>query len=120
MKRALVVSLIVLSACGGGATSARDSGIEGKATIGPTCPLEQIGQPPCVAPYRGPVVVHRENHTVTTFQTGTDGRFKVNLVPGTYTLTSNGAMPPTLSPVDVVVRAHAYTPVTLDFDSGIR
>jgi hypothetical protein len=119
MKRAIAVGTLVLSACVGAATSPTDSGIAGKATIGPTCPLEQPGQPPCVASYNGPVVVMHGARTITTFRTNTDGTFKMNLKPGRYTLTSAGVRP-TLQPVEVIVRPHAYTTIDLEFDSGIR
>jgi hypothetical protein len=56
---------------------------------------------------------------VTTFRTAANGTFSVELRPGTYTLRSTGVMP-TLKPVEVVVRANAYTTVELDLDSGIR
>jgi len=119
MKHAAAVLLLLMAACAVSPTSATDSGIRGRATIGPTCPVEQAGQSPCIAAYHGTVVVKQGDKTVTTFKPAADGTFTLNLKPGSYTLESQGVMP-TLAPVTVVVRAHAYTTVNLDFDSGIR
>jgi hypothetical protein len=119
MRRSVVLLLALLVACGAGTASA-DSGIEGTATYGPTCPVEQAGAPPCVRPYSGVIVISRGDKAVASVRSGADGRFRIALAPGAYTIGSTGTGLPFAKPLDVVVRAHAFTNVTVMFDSGIR
>lgn len=120
MRRAVVL-LVALAACS--SAPPRDSGIEGIALLGPTCPVERAGEPCSDAPFHGPecCVVKRGGKTVATFRPNDAGRFVVNLAPGEYTIEQVGAGgPPTLAPVPVRVVAHRFTQVRLPFDSGIR
>ncbi len=128
MKRiALAVALLalVVGACAnktaGGSGS---SGIQGHVVIGPTCPVEIAGSPCPPAPFAAKITVKRDGNVVRTFETGTDGRFRIPLEPGTYTIEAQGLnqnpiqrmqpLPP------VTVRQNGFTGVTISFDSGIR
>ena len=112
-----VVGLV--AACGGSAGGA-DSGIRGRALVGPTCPVEQEGVACDPLPRPGRFVVRSDGSVVAHVLTGKDGRFSVLLDPGRYVLESESGGFPFLKPVDVVVREHELTRVTLTFDSGIR
>ena len=127
MRRFVVVLLAGLIACGGGgsATPAPDSGIEGLVLIGPTCPVEQVGQDCDDKPYAGQVRIFdaATGEVVATARSGEDGRFRVALPPGSYRLepvAPSASGLPFGKPIDVEVRAHIYEHVTVSFDSGIR
>ena len=126
MGRLVGVLLGGLIACGGGAAApALDSGIEGLVLIGPTCPVEQVGQDCDDKPYAGAIRIldASSGEVVATARSGDDGRFRVALQPGSYRLepvaAPSGGLP-FGKPIDVVVRPHTYEEVTVSFDSGIR
>ncbi len=126
MRRLVWVLLAGLIACGGGgvAAPALDSGIDGLMLIGPTCPVEQVGQDCDDKPYAGEVrIIDRSTgNLVATARSRDDGRFRVALRPGSYRLEPIAAPAglPFGKPVDVAVRPHMYEQVTVSFDSGIR
>ncbi|MEO8291143.1 MAG: prealbumin-like fold domain-containing protein [Gaiellaceae bacterium] len=116
-----LVIAALLAGCGG-SPGASDSGIRGRAVVGPTCPVEQVGVPCPPEPFQGTFNVNQNGSLVQTVTTDADGRFSVSLEPGDYTLDSvqSDSGLPLLAPVEVTVRPHAFTRVTLSFDSGIR
>ena len=92
--------------------------------IGPTCPVEQVGQDCDDEPYAGEfrIIDVGSGKVVTTVRSGDDGKFRVALHPGSYRLepvAASGGLPYG-KPIDVVVRPHTYEEVTVSFDSGIR
>lgn len=101
-----------------------DSGITGRVSIGPTCPVERIPPDPQCAdkPYAALLNISITDGTlVTQVQAGSDGTFKVTLAPGEYVISqAGGKIYPRLSPVNVTVKANQYTSVNLQLDSGIR
>ena len=59
--------------------------------------------------------------SVTRFRTDEDGRFRIGLQPGRYTLDPESGDPfPVGSEQDVDVLADMYTEVVISFDTGIR
>ena len=117
----VLASLIVLVACGGGTLPG--TGIRGVVMLGPACPVENINSPCPDRPFQGDVVATAADGSTTTTTTDDQGRFTIDLVPGTYTVvavTSGNGVPPTPIPQNVVVRDRAYTQVTLEVDTGIR
>jgi len=101
-----------------------DSGITGVVTLGPMCPVERVGSPCPDRPLQAEIQVKRGGDVVQTVRSDASGHFTVNLPPGDYVLVG---MPPTpgsplplAKSVDVTVRPHQFTQVTIGFDSGIR
>jgi hypothetical protein len=66
------------------------------------------------------VIVFRGGHTAATVRSAADGTFRILLLPGTYTVSSQGTGFPIVKPFDVTVRPHAFTTIDVMFDSGIR
>ena len=100
-----------------------DSGIEGKVTIGPTCPVQQYpSRNECNdKPFAAPLRAVKDGVVKARFQAKKDGTFIVGILPGIYIIQFDSpAMLPRLAPVAVSVKKHAYTQVDLTFDSGIR
>jgi hypothetical protein len=100
------------------------SGIEGLVTIGPMCPVERADTPCPDKMYAANIVVlNTAGDEAARTQSGDDGRFRVDVAPGNYTLVAqspNGVSPPSAPRQDVVVRDGEYTHVDVQFDSGIR
>ena len=64
-----------------------DSGVEGRVTIGPMCPVVQQGTECPDAPYSAALVVEDERgREVARIESSPDGSFRVALSPGTYQL----------------------------------
>jgi hypothetical protein len=120
----LALLLAALAACGAGGRAPSDSGIKGLVLIGPMCPVVQEGVPCPDKPFEATIKVRKVGgKVVATVRSGRNGRFRVSLAPGRYVLEAvwpNPGAPPSAAPVLVRVRAHAFTRVTIHFDSGIR
>lgn len=106
-------------------TTQGESGIEGQAVISPVRPGPQRQGDPGSAPYKTTLVVWSADggREVTRFETGSDGRFRVALPPGTYRIGSpsqTGRFVPRAGEETVTVEAGKYVRVTISFDSGIR
>jgi hypothetical protein len=128
MKR-LIASItlsIVLAACGAqvGPPTPSGTGIQGVVQSGPTCPVERINSPCPPHPLAVTVVVRdAAGHEVARTHSGADGRFKVDVAPGTYTvvgLNIGSSMLPRPIPTTVTVTSGSYASVNVEYDSGIR
>ncbi len=124
---------LALASCAERATAPADSGVEGVVLFGPLCPVETIESPCPDRPVEATVTILRPSamDPIRTIQSGSDGRFRVALEPGSYVLTVRqptlpsrvrGAPPRPVAaaPVAVTVRPHEFAQVTLKLDSGIR
>jgi hypothetical protein len=118
------IVLIFLTACSALlAPTPTDSGIVGHVTIGPICPVMQIGIPCPDKPYQATLTIltaaGRSN--VIQFKTDSNGAFQTALSPGEYILhpESPGVMPHAAE-IYFVVYAHQFTRVDVAYDSGIR
>ncbi|MFL5736845.1 MAG: hypothetical protein ACJ76P_05865 [Actinomycetota bacterium] len=124
MRRAalawIVLGVGLLAACGRSGPGSADAGIEGLVRVGPACPVVQAGSPCPDRPLATELEIVRGSDLVATVPSDHDGRFRVALDPGTYTIRSHDPGIPTLRPVEVTVPPHAFASVTLTFDSGIR
>ena len=119
-----VGALIGLAACDPGDLLGPDAtqGIEGVALLGPLCPVHSEQDPCPDRPYQAWVTVRDSGgRFVTRFPTGPDGRFRVGLRPGRYSLDPESGDPfPVASEQDVDVVERVYTEVVISFDTGIR
>jgi len=116
-----------LSRVGGGGPviPQHESGIEGQAQISPSHPGPLRQGQSGSAPYQTTLVVlSSDGREVARFQTGADGRFRVALPPGEYTVGSDPSQPARRFPrgeqQTVTVLPGKFTTVTLSFDSGMR
>jgi hypothetical protein len=112
---------------GGGrvVTTQGESGIEGQAVISPVHPGPQREGSPGSAPYKTALVVWSaaDDREVKQFETGSDGRFRVALAPGTYRVGpphQSGRFLPRGSEETVTVVSGQFVRVTINFDSGMR
>ena len=104
-------------------TATPSSGIRALVLLSPTCPVQQVGQPPCETPYAAEFRVTRrgESAVLATIRSGNDGKFELPLAPGDYVVTPTAAeVLPAAAPVDVTVEPGRFTEIQIDFDSGIR
>ena len=101
--------------------SAPSGGIEGRVTIGPTCPVEQIASPCPPGTWTGTVRATSAGGGVDETSTDSDGSYRLALAPGTYTVTPvvQGDGPPSVRPVTVTVGS-TMQQLDLQLDSGIR
>jgi hypothetical protein len=101
------------------------SGVAGRVLIGPQCPVEQAGSPCPDKPVAAEVQVFSagSDELVTSSDSGENGRFRIDLEPGSYELlpvvSESGGLP-FGSRTHVTVEAGEYRRVTLSLDSGIR
>jgi len=105
-------------------TTQVESGIEGQAVISPIRPGPAREGMANSGPYKTTLVVRGEgDREVARFETGTDGRFRVTLAPGTYRVgppQSTGRFLPRAGEETVIVEPGKYAQVTIHFDSGMR
>jgi Carboxypeptidase regulatory-like domain len=127
---ALAILLIAICACAPGAgaspTPPETGHVAGVALAGPTCPV--VTDPPESACADRPVagatllIVDDEGDVVATATTADDGRFRLDLPPGTYQVQPQpvdglmGIAPP----MSVTVVVGQSSEVTLSYDTGIR
>lgn len=112
---------------GGGriVTSQSESGIEGQAVISPARPGPTRQGISNTAPYKTTLVVWSAEggREITSFETGSDGRFRVALPPGTYRVGPPhraGRFLPRGTEETVTVAPGRFVQVTISFDSGMR
>jgi hypothetical protein len=101
--------------------------VSGRATAGPTCPVERNPPDPACAPrpVAGALLViqDRAGAEVARVTTGKDGRFSVALAPGAYRLVPQavGGFMGTAGPILFQVEAgQATPPLEVSYDTGIR
>ena len=116
------VLILVLATCSLYSPTPRGSGVEGQVLLGPMCPVVEQGQECPDQPYQATLtVVDRNGIQITQFQSDAQGRFRVPLVPGDYVLhpeSPNGL--PFAGDQPFSVETGRYTPITVNYDSGIR
>ena len=119
--------LLVLAACGtsGAVGGSPHSGVRGRVLLGPQCPVVQAGSPCPDKPVAAEVQVFEvgSDDWVTRTDSGEDGRFRIDLEPGSYELlpvVSEAGGLPYGKRVQVTVESGKHSRVTLSLDSGIR
>lgn len=122
---ALLVMLSVASSINANPTPAPDTatGVEGVVTISPTRPgpIRQ-GVPDSAPLAHREFVVKNEKGTVTTFTTDDQGKFRISLPAGHYTVSLTGKRVGMgmSGRFDVDVASGRMTTVHWDFDTGMR
>jgi hypothetical protein len=120
----LTLTLLTVACAGEIHQGSVASGIQGRVTSGPQCPVEVVGSPCPDAPFAATITVLQSGDPVQHAETGDDGRFRIPLPPGTYTIEAEPLPPGGIArmlPVGpVTVRPGAYSAVAISFDSGIR
>lgn len=116
--------VFLLSTCSSDALLGPEApqGIDGLVLLGPQCPV-QSQQDPCPdLPYQATINVHDSDaERVTRLVSGEDGRFRVGLKPGRYSLRPVSGIPfPVAGEQDVDVERGVYVQVVVNFDTGIR
>jgi hypothetical protein len=103
------------------------SGVQGRVTLGPTCPVERIPPDPNCAPkpYRTTVQViemyQAKNSPFTTTETDGNGNYKVALPPGKYALQPvGGSTLPRCETKEIEIKAGQLLTADLSCDTGIR
>jgi hypothetical protein len=104
-------------------TKGDETGIEGIVLLGPTCPVQRVDSPCPDRPYIATIDVidATSEARVTTVTSGADGRFSVQLSPGTYRLVprDTGSLPRGVEQT-VAVASGKVVAVQVTYDSGIR
>ena len=103
--------------------AATKSGINGQAWISPACPGPVRLDRECPdRPYQGYLwVLDGNGSLIAELTTDAEGRFRVSLPPGRYTITQvEGTSLPALPPQPVTVTAGQFSEVELVLDSGMR
>lgn len=118
-------SEIVSIGGGAGVTTHSESGIEGKAVISPVHPGPTREGQSDTAPFQTTLVILRasDGSEVKRVETGSDGRFRVVVPPGTYLVgppSGTGRRLPRGGQETVTVVSGRFAQVTINFDSGMR
>ena len=125
-KFPIILVVLVMAACFSSAQtqSGSGTGIEGVITFSPTQPGPISADAPSSKPLANAafVVENEKGAEVASFTTDDQGRFRVRLAPGHYTVSKKGKKggPGRFGPFDVDVRADQMTSVTWECDTGIR
>ncbi len=120
-KFVLGVLILILATCST-KPQPTDSGIEGRVFIGPMCPVVQVGQECPDQPYQAVLTVNSpEGEKIVQAQTDEEGKFRIPLKPGKYTLHPESPNNyPFADEQPFTVEEGEYTQVTVNYDSGIR
>ena len=125
-KLPIILVLLVMAVCFSSAQtqSTPETGIEGVITFSPTQPGPIRADAPSSQPLPNVTfaIENEKGAEVASFTTDDQGRFRVVLAPGHYTVSKKGKKggPGRFGPFDVDVRADQMTRVTWECDTGIR
>ena len=110
------------SGSGAGAFAPCPSGVEGRVTAGPTCPVQRADQPCADRPVETTLRLLRKDGSVAaTGKSGADGSFRIAVAPGSYRLVADWpSRVGGCAPVDVTVEQGQFTHADVSCDTGIR
>jgi hypothetical protein len=116
MRRALVLGALTLLLAGAGQATTRGSGLYGTVTRGPITPVCVVGQP-CDGPAAGVTLKFvRNGDVVGKVRTRSDGKYRIRLAPGSYSVRGGRSLEPT----HVTVPRGRFRHVNFSIDTGIR
>jgi hypothetical protein len=119
----LVLAHLLLVACGG--PSRPDESlvrVDGRVLRGPTQPVCQVNVS-CEAPFSAGFSVQQSGRVIVRFRSDADGRFSIQLAPGSYVVVPDADAPinaPQQQTRPITVPAGTSTTIELSFDTGIR
>jgi hypothetical protein len=120
----LLLAAFVFAACSIMPTPDGSSGIYGRVTIGPICPVVQPGKDCPDRPYQATLnILTTSGNKVARTVTDADGNFRVNLLPGNYILhpeTPQNQPLPRAQEQTFTVVAGRFIELNVTYDSGIR
>ena len=100
------------------------SGVRGRVTIGPMCPVMRADEACPDRPYRATLIVRdAARREIARVESSDDGAYALPLPPGAYVMepqSPSASRLPWASPQPFEVRASAWTTLDVAFDSGIR
>jgi hypothetical protein len=124
-KRVVIVAIVAVALLlvGCSAPARVDSGIRGTVTLGRVVPAAELSTAG-PRPYGADLVIEPQDgsSSAAKVKSAPDGRFSLDLEPGIYVIRAadKNKSAAVLKPVTVTVEPHAYTEVSVPFDSGIR
>jgi hypothetical protein len=126
MKRLLflLLTICVLTACSITPILDNSSGIYGRVTIGPVCPVVRVGEACPDKPYQATLIIlTASGDKVARIVTDADGNFRVSLAPGDYILrpeTPPNQPLPIAQEQQFTVAKGQFAELRVTYDSGIR
>jgi hypothetical protein len=125
----IVLAVPLLAGCGeqGPGTTRDQSGLAGRVSLGPQCPVATKNDPCADAPAAGSRVTvakqlpgdsYAGGEVVARTTTDSDGSYRVAVAPGDYVVTADAGMSCEL--MDARVTAGVYSKVDIPCDTGIR
>lgn len=112
---------------GGGGILPFDSGIEGIVTLGPTCPVEKVPPDPnCTdrsyaTTVQATMVGNQKDLPFATTASNKEGKYKIMLPPGEYTIQAvGGKILPRCESKNVTIEPSKIIQVNISCDTGIR
>jgi hypothetical protein len=107
-----------------GCDATATSGITGVVLIGPMCPVMRADQPCPDQPFSATLLIRdNQGRELCSVFSGDDGRFQVDLPPGSYEVVpvaGSASGLPFAAAEWVMVVPGKYTELTVAYDSGIR
>lgn len=122
-----VAGILLVAGCGDAGPTTTDSGVTGAVRLGPTCPVESVGEPCDDRPAAGVTVTvslqvpgdaYAAGSVVARTTTDAEGTYRVAVEPGEYVVTADAGMSCEL--MDARVADGAYARVDIPCDTGIR
>ena len=98
------------------------SGVAGRVTAGPTCPVERPDQPCADKPVETTLrLVRKDGSVAATGKSGPDGSFRITAAPGTYELVADWpSRVGGCGPVEVTIERGRWSYADVSCDTGIR
>lgn len=118
----LLCAVLLLGACASLKPTPVDSGLSGQVSIGPLCPVVQVGVDCPDKPYQASfTVLTTDRKEITHFRSDANGIFEIALPPGDYILRPESPNSLPFAPEQLFsVVAGQFTRLIVIYDSGIR